>query len=321
MSIDRMAFELVGQVAGWYSEGALDARRVSRELLFYCLAHPEPDCQQVAYYALDDYLDFVTASAADPIKALFADLEALPAGLQLRERVGESLLVFLRFSRWAGFSAPTHPPAAVTPSPSYGQERWLSESKQHIEENILILHGTWASSGWWLPTSSFSQYIGSIGWGSVYSQSDQFQWTGNNSDRDRRQAGIELARWLESHPYVTCVITHSHGGSVTFLASRELQATGSSRELERVVLLGVPSRTDYTPVLRVLGQLRNVYSFADGVQTPLATAPHCRGEGRTVSDSDRSTNTLALNGFLGPSHTDLHTEQVWRSNHLELLFR
>jgi hypothetical protein len=321
MSIDRMAFELVGQVAGWYSEGALDARRVSRELLFYCLAHPDPDCRQSACYALDDYLEFVTASGRDPIKALFADLEALPEELQLRGRVGESLGVFLRFSRWAEFSPSTPHPAALTPSPTYGQDRWLSESKQRAEENILILHGTWASGGWWLPNSAFSLYIGSIGWGSVYSQSDQFQWTGNNSDKDRRQAGIELARWLESHPHVTCVITHSHGGSVTFLASRELQAAGSTRKLERVVLLGVPWRTDYTPDLRILGQLRNVYSFADLVQTPVATAPHSRGEGRTISDSDRTSNTLAVNGLLGPSHTDLHTEQVWLNNRLDLLFQ
>jgi hypothetical protein len=93
----------------------------------------------------------------------------------------------------------------------------------------------------------------------------------------------------------------------------------TKRTIENVVLLGTPSRMEYTPSLRIIGNLSNVYSFADVIQTPAGTFPHRRGEGRTVSDSRHTLNVLAVNSGLGPSHSDLHEPSVWQTNQLDRL--
>jgi hypothetical protein len=204
------------------------------------------------------------------------------------------------------------------PQPTYDESTWLPQPQQPETETILVIHGTWAKGKWWLPGSPFVDYLDSVTDDAVYKQPDQFQWTGCNLHRDRLQAGRMLAKWLISHPYVTTVIAHSHGGNVAIVASHNLSLS-AERVIQKLVLLGTPSRSDYTPVLRTIGLLRNIYSFADLVQTPTGTFPHRRGEGRTVSDSRYTLNIVAGNGGLGPGHSDLHEPSVWKANQLDKL--
>ena len=192
---------------------------------------------------------------------------------------------------------------------------WLPASLQPPTERILVIHGTWPKGGWWLPGSPFVTYLDSVTSRAVYKEKDQFQWSGANSHSDRVQAGEVLVRWLNCHPNIDTIIAHSHGGTLVFIASRIL-ATGT-KPIGKVINLGTPARTDYPPDLRGITLLRNVYSFGDLVQTPVATAPHPRGEGRSVSDSGSSLNVVVDGPKGRVGHSDLHSESVWRHNKLD----
>jgi hypothetical protein len=84
-----------------------------------------------------------------------------------------------------------------------------------------------------------------------------------------------------------------------------------------VINLGTPARTDYPPDLRAISMLINVYSFGDLVQTPIATTPHPRGEGRSIADSSTALNIVALAPAGMPGHSDLHEPPAWTYNGLD----
>jgi hypothetical protein len=344
--MDGMSFELCRQLVIPYTPSGFDPSLVSRELLCYTLGHDEPDCREISLYVVDDYHsatgqreEQVFSSAPERLRNdLFHDsLRRFSWGSRLSsssrqndsldddlvdlgqvERVNEIVKEIdmndgrVR-SRLREHSEKRHP---GKPQPTYDEDAWLPESSQPTAEVILVVHGTWASSGWWLPGSPFIAYLDSVTSGAVYKQSDQFQWTGRNLHSHRLHAGSMLANWLDRHPHVTTIVAHSHGGNVVTWASRVLSLS-SKHHIGNVILLGTPSRMEYTPSLRIIENLSNVYSFADFAQTPAGTAPHRRGEGRTVSDSQRTLNVLAVNRWFGPSHTDLHEPSVWQTNRLD----
>ncbi|MDN5753625.1 MAG: hypothetical protein L0H15_10155 [Nitrosospira sp.] len=185
-----------------------------------------------------------------------------------------------------------------------------------VEKMVIVVHGTYAlEQTWWRWPSPFTEYLDTltaaslpVGDGSVYKGTDFFQWSAENYDSRRRSAALDLAAWIRDHPadHLT-IVAHSHGGNVSMLATRH------GVKIERLILLGSPIRTDYTPDLRNVGILYNIYSFGDLIQT-VGTKPHQRGEGRSLGDSEKVVNFLARNGFLGPGHSDLHDVNVWKAN-------
>ncbi len=313
--MDERTFEFCQHLNSIYYVSGVQREELLPESLYYALGHEEEECRLIGLSLLDHFLGLLVQDPNDSFVNHYFEL--VPS--QFRNEIYEtSVHRFMSSSRWTDFRV--LPRALKGPEPSDAESKWLAIDDQSKHENILLVHGTWAKGGWWAPHSPFANYIDTLNWGEVYKQNDYFQWTGKNSDYYRRQAGANLANWLDRHPHVDTVIAHSHGGNVTLLASRLLQNTTSKRSLTRVVLLGTPSRTDYTPELRRINLLRNIYSFGDLWQTPGGTAPHARGEGRTASDSNQTLNVLVKNGVFGPSHSDLHTEPVWRNNNLELMF-
>lgn len=181
---------------------------------------------------------------------------------------------------------------------------------------LLVIHGTFAAGqSWWRWPSPFTQHLDALTGGAVYKGADAFAWSGGNSDADRETAASDLVVWVQTHPANDLtIVAHSHGGNVAMLATRLATAVAISR----LILLGTPIRTDYTPDVRRIGVLYNVYSFGDYIQKPGA-APHRRGEGRTLGDSERVVNFLARNGVFGPGHADLHDAAVWHSNGFDQL--
>ncbi len=184
-----------------------------------------------------------------------------------------------------------------------------------VDKMVVVVHGTFASKAlWWRWPSPFTQYLDSLSGGTVYKGTDFFTWRARDYDKDRRAGAKDLAAWVQMHPARDLtIVAHSHGGNVVMIATRH------GVKMNRLILLGTPIRTDYTPDLRNVDVLHNVYSFGDLTQTPTGTAPHCRGEGRTLGDSAKVINHLAQNGFIGPGHTELHDVNVWTANHFDQL--
>ena len=117
--------------------------------------------------------------------------------------------------------------------------------------STTIVHGTWARANkWWQPGGDFHASL--VPWRpDLYGAADRFEWTGGYSDAARSLAASELLQWINGHPPGPWrLITHSHGGSVAFLA------TGNGMTLGQLVVLSCPvheeSMPDFTRVPQVI---------------------------------------------------------------------
>lgn len=183
------------------------------------------------------------------------------------------------------------------------------------ESMTIIVHGTFAATTtWWRQGAPFWTHIDGLT-GTAYRGDDPFFWSGDNNDTARCIAATALVQWVANHPCDNLdAVAHSHGGNVCFLASR------MGVKFRRLVTLGTPIRTEYLPNLKVIGQLHNVFSTSDFIQTPGGTFPNCRGEGRTLGDCGQITNHRASDDGMGtgsPGHSDLHEPVTWRANGLD----
>ncbi len=108
--------------------------------------------------------------------------------------------------------------------------------------STTLIHGTWARANkWWQPGGDFHTFL--LPWRpDLYDDSDRFEWTGGYSANARSLAASELLTWIGQHPGGAWrLITHSHGGSVAFLAS------GNGLSLQELVVLSCPVRDEYQP--------------------------------------------------------------------------
>jgi len=129
---------------------------------------------------------------------------------------------------------------------------------------IVTVHGTFAHAEggatpeteaeaaelqWWQRGSRFEHDMRELidaapGMGSGKLEVTRFEWSGENSERDRRAAGRELYRYLKTleekgEPY--CVVGHSHGGSVIGWSLLESAARRNRLpHLQRWVTVGTP---------------------------------------------------------------------------------
>lgn len=186
------------------------------------------------------------------------------------------------------------------------------------QDMTIIIHGTWAAtSTWWQRSGNFWNYVNGIT-GNVYGEKDAFSWSGANDHKERVKAASDLVTWVGSHPCTNLdIIAHSHGGNVSFLATR------LGLKMRKLITLGTPVRLEYLPDLRNIGMFYNVFSTIDLVQTPAGTFPNRRGEGRTLSDGMTMINQIATDDGHGgrPGHSALHEPDTWKANHLENLLK
>lgn len=186
------------------------------------------------------------------------------------------------------------------------------------QDMTIIIHGTWAAtSTWWQRGGNFWNYVNGIT-GNVYGEKDAFSWSGANDHKERVKAASDLVTWVGSHPCTNLdIIAHSHGGNVSFLATR------LGLKMRKLITLGTPVRLEYLPDLRNIGMFYNVFSTIDLVQTPAGTFPNRRGEGRTLSDGMTMINQIVTDDGHGgrPGHSELHEPDTWKANHLEDLLK
>ncbi len=181
----------------------------------------------------------------------------------------------------------------------------------------LIVHGTFAAKEtWWRPQGSFWQYIKGH-WPHLYGGSSPFVWSGKNSHKAREVAASQLLRWVRVHspdPDAPIdLIAHSHGGNICLLAAQ------MGLQIGRLILLGTPIRTEYMIRQQNIQSIKNVFSVADRIQTPIGTSPNRRAEWRTFGDSSFLSNHIAEDDGAGsrPGHSELHEEQTWVASDLE----
>lgn len=185
-----------------------------------------------------------------------------------------------------------------------------------VPEMTILVHGTWAAtSTWWQPSGSLWTHVNGIT-GNAYSGSDSFSWSGRNKHADRVKAAQDLCAWANTHPTDHLdIIAHSHGGNVCLLASR------LGLKIRKLINLGTPIRLEYLPNLSNIGVLHNVFSTGDRVQTPTATIPNRRAEGRSLGDSSTTMNHRAADDGRGnnPGHSELHEPVTWQASNLDSL--
>ncbi len=179
----------------------------------------------------------------------------------------------------------------------------------------IIVHGTFAAtSPWWQSGGNFWTYIRTIE-PELYSGSNPFSWSGQNNHAARMQGANDLVQWAKANPASKLkVIAHSHGGNVCIAASR------LGLKIDKLILLGTPIRLEYLPDPSTIGEMHNVFSTNDTMQS-VGTFPCCRGEGRTLPEHSTMLNHRAADDGTGgePGHSDLHEPATWRASRLARL--
>ena len=162
------------------------------------------------------------------------------------------------------------------------------------------MHGTWAANGdWWrpIPPGDFWGYVDADVWDDLYDQNDFYKWSGGYSDGARDQGAGLLVAWMNGHGADgLSLMAHSHGASVTMLASWRGVRFG------RVVFLSSPVhpakyKMNFAAVDRVV-------SFRVKLDLVLLAD----GSGSRFSDPRYNENVLPI-WF---NHSATHDPDVWR---------
>ncbi len=137
-------------------------------------------------------------------------------------------------------------------------DRDAAETLSEVQrETILLIHGTFANKAesapaWWRQGSEFCHKLDSYllqkgsparCWAQIGSQKNEFAWTGDNLESERRIGGNNLAKGitdLEASRDINRyhLVAHSHGGNVVLHALRSL--ADDPRKLGAVIFLGTP---------------------------------------------------------------------------------
>src|SRR6185436_7034508 len=91
-----------------------------------------------------------------------------------------------------------------------------------IAHTSTLVHGTWAANGtWWPPNGNFWDYIDqNVLLNDLYANNDYYKWSGGYSRGARDQGADLLTTWINAHGVNDLsLMAHSHGASVTMLAS------------------------------------------------------------------------------------------------------
>jgi hypothetical protein len=135
---------------------------------------------------------------------------------------------------------------------------------------FILIHGTWGSDGiWYQPGGDFCNAL-TLSASANQAAVVPFRWSGNNTDKARKEAAYTLMQLIRSYPAPVrlCIIAHSHGGNVALLASQLFAIDyAMHKRIDAVYLLGTPAnRREYKPDMRVINNVYNIISFEDMVQ-------------------------------------------------------
>ena len=124
----------------------------------------------------------------------------------------------------------------------------------------LLVHGTFARrESWWQPGGDFHTYVLEHVRPDLYSEPDRFAWSGGYSAAARALAAEELVTWVRERSGMGLdIFAHSHGGSVTMLATHGGISVGT------LVLLSVPVHwRTYAPDFGELGRCVSIRVHCD----------------------------------------------------------
>lgn len=163
------------------------------------------------------YLD----AAADPLAVVDPLVEGTRSeDLLVRELAATGLARF----------APDHPRLAELQEPiEAGEEGEPSHTS-------MLVHGTLARrASWWQPGGHFHGYLLQNVRPDLYSASDRFHWSGGYTNSRRARGARRLVPWVQQRNLQGLdLFAHSHGGSVSMLASQQ------GLDVGKLVLLSCP---------------------------------------------------------------------------------
>lgn len=187
--------------------------------------------------------------------------------------------------------------AALTPEPE--------EPAAGTAETSTLVHGTFAANGsWWRPNGDFWRYVDQNVWNDLYDQGDFYKWSGGYSDGARDRGAGLLVAWMNAHGAAgLSLMAHSHGASVTMLASWRGVSFG------RVVFLSSPVHPakynmSFAAVQRVVS-----------IRVKLDLVLLADGSGSRFRDSRYNEHVLPI-WF---NHSATHDPDVWRRHNLPAL--
>jgi len=171
----------------------------------------------------------------------------------------------------------------------------------------IIVHGTWAKhEKWYQPGGDFFEVVKALALG-MYDEIIPFSWSGKNKAQDRFQAGKDLAVLIEKYDSVV-LIAHSHGANVGIIASHFIAQNQECKKykIEKFYALGVPVKTDLYPMMHVIRNFYNMFSFSDKVQRVLGFFD------RIFVHHPRIANLALVLDNKAPSHSQLHHKEIGR---------
>ncbi len=117
-----------------------------------------------------------------------------------------------------------------------------SKKRRRKSSTAVITHGTWAADQtWYQPKGDFYKALDAHR-PDLDLHDKSFTWSGNYSDGARRVAALSLKKWIGDEGLVKSdFFTHSHGGTVAHLATRQ------GVEFKKLVLLAWPVHDEWLP--------------------------------------------------------------------------
>ena len=192
-------------------------------------------------------------------------------------------------------------------------------------EDIWFVHGTWSDPSTWQQNNAVSLWEHALN-DNIYRRDGiplgNFAWSGGNYRTARTSAAESLASQIaeakDRNPEMLVqLVAHSHGGNVAIEAARILKENDIT--VDRLVLLGTPSRNDYQITGGSISEIVNVFNQNDLIQIAggfdrMGAINKING---TFADRKRSQSEGAVEinvtsrGENGPieSHVTIHNSQ------------
>jgi len=215
---------------------------------FHGSPSPEITAHLLEVSLLSPY-DIVRVAAASSYFDLTSDPEGLIEVLVAGTRSPDPLAAKVSATSLAHIE-PRHPRLMEMTGPDLPG---LSGAPLHTS---LLVHGTWAKNEpWWQPRGDFHSYVLHDVWKDLYGAPDRFGWSGGYTDASRSLAGSDLGNWLATHSaHDASLMAHSHGGSVSMLASHVSGIT-----MNKLVLLSCPVHMPkYMPNFSAIGKVVSI---------------------------------------------------------------
>jgi hypothetical protein len=167
----------------------------------------------------------------------------------------------------------------------------------HAISVCIIVPGTWsAAATWHQPGGDFFEALKNT----LDCPLLTFTWSGAHNHNERVKVAAALADLIKHYDGV-CLVTHSHGSNVAFLASQLLGTQGYKGAITAIYALATPVNGDvYAPDMDVITYLYQFFSYADMVQPVLGLFE------RVFPEHERIANIAVTINGTEPDHSTMH---------------